>query len=66
MKLENEVVISKLEKLLLKEKSQSGNRKIKPMSVQELNRRIDISMEDYRNESLTEAKDLLAEMEKWS
>jgi hypothetical protein len=36
------------------------------MSVQELNRRIDKSMEDSKNGRLTEANDLLAEIEKWS
>ena len=43
LKLQSEDAISKLEKLLLKEKSQSGNRKIEPMLVQELNSRIDKS-----------------------
>ena len=66
LKLQSEEAISKLEKLLLKEKNQSGNRKIEPMSVAELNRRIDKSMEDSKNGRLTEANDLLAEIDEWS
>lgn len=66
LKLQNEEAISKLEKILRKETKHSGDRKIKPMSVRELNRRIDKSMEDSKNGRLTEANDLLAEIEKWS
>ncbi len=66
LKLKNEEAISKLEKILRKEKKSSNDRKIEPMSVQELNRRIDKSMEDSKNGRLTEADDLLEEIEKWS
>ena len=66
LKLQNEEAISKLEKLLLKEKRQSPDRKIEPMSIKKLNSRIDKSMEDFKNGKLTEANDLLAEIEKWS
>lgn len=66
LKLQSEEAISKLEKILQKEKKHSDNRKIEPMSVRELNKRIDKSMEDSKNGKLTEANDLLAEIEKWS
>jgi hypothetical protein len=66
LKLQSEDAISKLEKILRKEKNDSDNRKVKPMSDHELNKRIDKSMDDSKNGRLTEANDLLAEIEKWN
>ncbi|WP_310991041.1 hypothetical protein [Aequorivita marina] len=66
LKLQSDEAISKLEEILRKEKQQLNDRKIEPMSVHELNRRIDKSMEDSKNGRLTEANDLLAEIEEWS
>lgn len=65
LKLQSEDAISKLEKVLLKERTHSKDDVAKPMSKQELNNRIDKSMEDSKNGRLTEANDLLAEIEKW-
>lgn len=66
LKLQSEEAISKLEKILRKEKNHSDNRKVEPMSIRELNRRIDKSMEDSKNGRFTEANDLLDEIEEWS
>ena len=66
LKLQREETISKLEKILQKERKYSDNKKTDTMSARELNKRIDKSMEDSRNGRLTEADDLLAEIEKWS
>ena len=66
LKLQSEEAISKLEKILQQEKTQNNNRKIESMSVLEFNSRIDKSMEDSKNGRLTEANDLLAEIEEWS
>ena len=66
LKLQSDDTISKLEKVLRKEKNESDNRKVKPMSARELNKRIDKSMEDSKNGRLIEASDLLAEIEKWN
>ena len=44
----------------------SNERQIEPMSAQKLNKRIDKSMEDSRNGRLTDANDLLSEIEEWS
>ena len=65
LKLQNVEVLSKFEKMLNKEKIYFDERKIEPMSADELNMRIDKSMEDSKNGRLTEANDLLAEIEKW-
>lgn len=64
LELESEEAISKLEKILKKEKS--SHKETEPMSVKEFNKRIDKSMKDSENGRLTEAKDLLADIEKWS
>ena len=66
LKLQSDDAISKFEKILKKEKGRSYKRKIEPMSVQELNSRIDKSMEDSKNGRLTKANDLLGEIEEWS
>lgn len=66
LKLQREETISKLEKILQQERKYSDNKKTDTMSARELNKRIDKSMEDSRNGRLTEANDLLAEIEKWS
>jgi len=66
LKLQSEEAISKLEKLLQKEKTNANAQKIESMSVRELNNRINKSLEDSENGRLTEANDLLAEIEKWS
>ena len=65
LKLHNEDLISKFEDLLYSEVIMQNNLIIQPMSINELNQRIDISLNDSINNKLTESKDLLAEIEKW-
>jgi hypothetical protein len=65
-KLQSEKTISKFEKLLLKEKQQSSENRAERMTSSELNDRIDKSLQDSKDGKLTEANDLLAEIEKWS
>lgn len=65
LKLQSEEAISRLENLLKKEKTSDKN-ELEPMTVKELNDRIDKSMEDSKNGRLTEVNDLLAEIEKWT
>jgi len=64
LKLQSEEVITQLEKLLKKE-TKKIQPDLKPMTVEELNRRIDQSEDDARNGRLTESNDLLAEIETW-
>jgi len=66
LKLQSEEAISKLEKILQKEKKASDNEGIDAMSAKELNGRIDASVEDSKNGRLTNANDLLAEIEEWN
>ena len=64
IKLESEKAISHLEKLLQKETQ--NNSELKPMTVKELQKRIDKSTEDSKNGKLTENSKLISEIEKWS
>ena len=64
LKIQNEELISRLEKLLHSNKSKEKTI-FKPMTVTELNSRIDKSMSDSENNKLTSSNDLIAEIEKW-
>jgi hypothetical protein len=66
LSIQNEEIVSRLEKLLKKEKIEIKDKPFKPMSVAELNRRIDQSEQDSINGRLTESKDLLKEIKKWA
>ena len=64
LKLESEKAISQLEKLLQKETQ--NNSKLKPLTVQEFQKRIDQSTKDSQNGRLTENSELISAIEKWS
>jgi len=64
LKLESEKAISQLEKLLQKEVK--SNAEMKPMTMQEFQKRIEKSTEDSKNGRLTETSELISEIEKWS
>lgn len=64
LKIQNEELISRLEKLMRSDKTKEKT-VFNPMSVEELNSRIDKSMVDSKNNRLTSSNDLVAEIEKW-
>ena len=64
LKLQNEELISRLENLLRAGKSKNDD--FKQMTIDEFNSRIDQSMNDSKNERLTNSNDLITEIEKWS
>lgn len=64
LKLQNEELISRLEDLLRASKSKNDD--FKQMKIDELNSRIDQSINDSKNDRLTNSDDLIAEIEKWS
>lgn len=66
LKLQNEDLIARFEKLLRSENKSKESDKIQPMSIDELNRRIDKSLEDSKNGNLTQLNDLISEIEEWS
>ncbi|MBN1927283.1 MAG: hypothetical protein JW798_15725 [Prolixibacteraceae bacterium] len=65
LKIQNEDVLSQFEKLLHKEKSNISERNLSPMSVEEFNKRIDLSLADSENNKTIEINDLLNEISKW-
>lgn len=65
LKIQNEDVVSQFEKLLHKEKSNISDRDLSPMSIEEFNKRIDLSLADSENDNITEINDLLEEISKW-
>jgi hypothetical protein len=66
LKIQNEKVISRLEKLLEKEKEKIAVNDFTPMNLDELNQRMDKSLLDSRNGRLTRNDDLTTEIKKWS
>lgn len=66
LKLKNENVISMLENVLKKEIEKEITENPNPMTIDEFNHRIDRSMEDSLSGKLTEGKDLITEIGKWS
>ncbi len=58
LRLQNEEIISKFESLLKKLKSDSFNNNLKPMSLKQLNKEIDIALEDSENDNIIEANEL--------
>ena len=64
LKLNNEELLTQLEELL-HSKNLLKNTDFKPMSVTELNKRIDQSIDDSKNEKLTTTDNLILEIDKW-
>lgn len=60
LKIENEEIISKFEKILKKEKKSSDFQKLKPMTQEELNKRIDQSESDFLNNRFKNTSELLS------
>ncbi len=65
LKLQSEEAISRLEKVLRKEKKMTLTKGLEPMTLDQFNKRIDKSLKDSREGKLTEANDLMSEIEKW-
>jgi hypothetical protein len=63
LKLQSEDVISRLEKTLRKEKNISEQKIFEPMFQTELNKRIDQSESDFRNNRFKSSSELLAKYE---
>jgi len=63
LKLQSEDVVSRLEKILRNEKRTSGEGIFKPMTQDELNKRIDQSESDFRNKRFKSSSELLAKYE---
>ncbi|MCB0443531.1 MAG: hypothetical protein KDC50_05725 [Flavobacterium sp.] len=60
LKLQSEEAISRLEKILRNEKKMSEKRLVEPMTQDELNKRIDQSESDFKNNRFKSSEELLA------
>ena len=65
LRLQNEEVISGLEKMLHQRKAELFERSLKPMNIEQFNNEIDQALDDSKNDRMTEAKDLKAKISKW-
>jgi hypothetical protein len=66
LRIQNEDIISGLEKMLKKRKSELYEKNLKPMSMEQFNADIDQSLEDSANNRVISARDLKEEIKKWS
>ena len=66
LKIQSEEAISKLEKLLRKEKLSTVSEEVSPMSIEQFNQRINRSIEDSKKGKVIEASELRAKIEKWA
>lgn len=60
LKLQSEEAVSRLEKILKKEKNAIAERIFEPMTQEELNKRIDQSESDFQNNRFKNSSELLA------
>ena len=63
LKLQSEEAVSRLEKILRKEKNVSDEQTIEPMTRNELNKRIDQSESDFQNNRFKTSSELLEKFE---
>ena len=66
LKLTNEEAVIKLERLLKKQSQSDFEPDLSPMTVEELNSRIDHSIEDSKNGRLTDSKTFKSEIDRWT
>jgi len=66
LRLQNEEIISGLEKLLRQRKAELIENNFKPMTMEKYNAEIDQAMEDSKNGRMIKATDLKAKIQKWS
>ena len=66
LRLQNEEIISGLENLLRKKKSEIFEEKLMPMSIDEFNLEIDQAMKDSKEGRLSTSNELKEKIKKWS
>ena len=66
LRIQNEDVISGLEKMLKKRRAELYEKNLKPMSMEHFNADIDQSLEDSANDRVINARDLKEEIKKWN
>lgn len=66
LRIQNEDIISGLEKMLKKRRAELYEKNLNPMSIEQFNADIDKSLEDSANDKVISARDLKEEIKKWS
>ncbi|PCH76665.1 MAG: hypothetical protein COB98_05620 [Flavobacteriaceae bacterium] len=66
LRLQNEDIVSGLEKLLRKRKTKLIEESFNPMSMEQYNSEIDQAMEDSESGRMIKASDLKAKIQKWT
>ena len=66
LRIQNEEIITGLEKLLRKKKNELFEEKLTPMSTEQFKREIDQAMDDSRMGNMTTAQELKNKAHKWS
>ena len=64
LRLKNEEIISGLESMLKKRKSEIYENELKPMSLENFNKEIDQALEDSENDRVIKASDLKSKFKK--
>lgn len=65
LRLQNEEIVSGLEKLLRQRKVELVERNLKPMTMEQYKNEIDLAMEDSKNGRMIKASDLKDKIKKW-
>lgn len=65
LRITDEETIGKLEQLLRSERIRKISNDIKPLTVEELNEKIDLSEMDFKNGQFVENSELLKTIDKW-
>ncbi|UGU17511.1 hypothetical protein LS482_06455 [Sinomicrobium kalidii] len=65
LRLQNEDIVSGLEKLLRKRKAELIEKSFKPMRMEQYDAEIDRAMDDSKNGRMIKATDLKAKIQKW-
>lgn len=66
LRLQNEEIISGLEKQLRKRKTELMEENLKPMTMEQYDAEIDQAMDDSKSGRMIEVSDLKAKIKKWS
>jgi len=65
LRIQNEEIISGLEKMLKNRRAELYEQNLKPMSMEQFNADIDQALDDSVNDRVISAKDLKEEIKKW-
>lgn len=66
LRLQNEEIISSLERLLKKRKSELHKNNLKPMTMDQFNQEIDQALDDSENDRVIKATDLKYKYKEWA